>query len=109
MLAFGWRVYSATQGMKLRPRGLAIGVRREKTKRGEHLTLEQTREAEVLRAAIKAAIKQLDLPTLRALLRVVRYRGEGKTPAAMTREGLQDEFQRRINLDVYVGQEDGKE
>lgn len=58
-----------------------------------------------MRVAIKTAIKELDLATLRTLLRVIRYAEEGKTPVAVAQEGLQDKFQRKINLDAYIDKE----
>lgn len=62
---------------------------------------ESLHEAEVLRGAIKAVLKELDLLTLRTLLRVIRYAEEGKTPVAVTLEDLRDPWQRKIVLEVY--------
>lgn len=74
----------------------------QKRKRSElSVEPEAVHEAEVLRGAIKAVLKELDLPTLRTLLRVIRYAEEGKTPVAVTLEDLRDPWQRKIVLEVY--------
>lgn len=79
----------------------------KKRKRVEQIVeTESLHEAEVLRGAIKAVLKELDLPTLRTLLRVIRYAEEGKTPVAVTLEDLRDKFQRQIVLEVYLGREE---
>jgi hypothetical protein len=54
----------------------------------------------------KRTNKELDLPTLRTLLRVIRYAEEGRTPVAVTLEDLRDKFQRQIVLEVYLGREE---
>jgi hypothetical protein len=74
----------------------------KKCKRRElNVKSESLHEAEVLRGAIKAVLKELDLATLRTLLRAIRYAEEGKTPVAVTLEDLRDPWQRRILLEVY--------
>jgi hypothetical protein len=45
-------------------------------------------EEELLRRTVRRALKSLRLPALRALLRVVRYAEEGKTPMAVAAEDL---------------------
>lgn len=46
-------------------------------------------EEEVLRRTVRRALKPLDLPALNALLRVIRYAEEGKTPMAVAAEDLE--------------------
>jgi len=46
-------------------------------------------EEESLRRAVRRALKLLRLPALRALLRVIRYAEEGKTPMAVAAEDLE--------------------
>ena len=57
------------------------------TKEAEHQKTPEEEE-ESLRRAVRRALKSLRLPALRALLRVVRYAEEGKTPMAMAAEDL---------------------
>jgi len=45
-------------------------------------------EEEILRRTVRRSLKSLDLPVLQALLRVIRYAEEGKTPMAVAAEDL---------------------
>jgi len=45
-------------------------------------------EAESLRLTVRRSLKSLNLPVLQALLRIVRYAEEGKTPMAIAAEDL---------------------
>jgi len=45
-------------------------------------------EEESLRRAVRRVLKSVRLPALRAMLRVVRYAEEGKTPMAVAAEDL---------------------
>jgi hypothetical protein len=49
-------------------------------------------EEESLRRTVRRALKSLQLPALRALLRVVRYAEEGKTPMAVAAEDLTEGY-----------------
>lgn len=45
-------------------------------------------EEECLRRTVRCSLKSLSLPTLKALLRIVRYSEEGKSPMAIAAEDL---------------------
>jgi len=46
-------------------------------------------EEEILRRTVRRSLKPLHLPALSALLRVIRYAEEGKTPMAVAAEDLE--------------------
>jgi len=45
-------------------------------------------EEDIFRRTVRRSLKSLRLPTLNALLRVIRYAEEGKTPMAVAAEDL---------------------
>ena len=49
-------------------------------------------EEEILRRSVRRALRSLRLPALRALLRVIRYAEEGKTPMAVAAEDLTEGY-----------------
>lgn len=51
-------------------------------------TDEGTDEEEILRRTVRRSLRSLPLPALSALLRVIRYTEEGKTPMAVAAEDL---------------------
>ena len=52
----------------------------------------QTEDEEILRKVVRRSLKNLRLQALEALLRVVRYAEEGKTPMAVAAEDLTEEY-----------------